>query len=106
MGKPGTASWFDARRVPRQKRQLIPGRNQKPLARSTQEFWERVAMALTVSGESMDSWAKACGLPRTAFSTYRRRSQRPHQEYLDKLCEITGCTMKFLDNPEPIDLSE
>lgn len=68
-------------------------------------FWERVAVALAVGDVSHRKWALACNRNGEYFRTLRNRSQRPRPADVEALCTLTGCSVAFLDNPEPIDLS-
>jgi hypothetical protein len=69
-------------------------------------FWERVDVALAASGTTKRDWARHAEYCFYYVSKLKSDGKRPPKRLLVSLTQITGCTMEYLNNPSPIDLSK
>lgn len=83
-----------------------PGGKLPMYERATPEFWERVNVALAVGEISMLEWSRHCKhVNQQKLWRLRNENKMPFDEELHVLCELTGATLEWLNDPAPVDLS-
>jgi len=76
------------------------------LKNASGNFWERAHCAMSVMNYDKTQWARDCGLSDGYILSHHSRSKMPPDEAIAVLIRETGCTMAYLMNPAPIDLSK
>ena len=101
----------DAREYQRRKRAAFVG-PPRPVGKlqvyenATPEFWERVDVALAVGQISLLEWSRHCdGIKQQKLWRLRNEKKRPPDANIRALCELTGATREWLDDPAPVDLA-